>query len=592
MGYAAGERPEVARLEELLVLFSGQLRDHPGDLQTRLKRAEVLRLLGRVDEAVKAYREVAWAQAAAGNLVQAIMLCKLILDLRPEHQDTQQMLARLYGSKRAREVKRAVPVARLSGRWVAAAPTLRPDAGPAYVGDAAKTAQLELDDGAAPLSSPSPAMPAARVVGTHHEMSSQSWLVTPAPGGAVTVAPVSPAEQDPAERDRPTMRVDCVEPSSAMGPPQRRWKETAPMPGAQASRLLRMDAELAYGEQRGGTRAYSSIQREVRGAVESACRPDPSPSPSEGAARCGGTSAGAVPPAAAGLPSEAFVPAEGDPAADGIPAFPIFSGLGEEAFLALLGRLERRVYAEGSLVLVEGTPGDSLFLVATGALRVTKQDADGSTVELGRLAPGAIFGEFGVLTDQRRHATVTCVEEAELLELTRPVLAELVRAHPAVGETVEALYEERVLQMVMNTSSLFRAVCPEERDEVVGLFCGERFPPDATVVAEGQPVGAFYVVLLGELAVTCRGDDGQVHELGVLREGDYFGEMSLITGREAGASVRTRCVTDLLKLGAGDFYDLAARHPEVWAEVERGGDSRQAANDRLLAARRAKACLF
>ena len=79
MPYTAGDSPSPQQLKKLLRVFSNGLRKNPDDLLLRLKLAEVLRLLERKDDAISLYGSVAWSYAIAGNLVQAIMLCKLIL---------------------------------------------------------------------------------------------------------------------------------------------------------------------------------------------------------------------------------------------------------------------------------------------------------------------------------------------------------------------------------------------------------------------------------------------------------------------------------------------------------------------------------
>ncbi len=100
-------------------MYADALRSDPSDLVLRTKLAEVLRLLGRDTEAISIYRSVAWAHGVSGNLGQAIMICKLILELNPTHSATQEMLAKLYASKQVREQKQAVPVVKVGGRWVA-----------------------------------------------------------------------------------------------------------------------------------------------------------------------------------------------------------------------------------------------------------------------------------------------------------------------------------------------------------------------------------------------------------------------------------------------------------------------------------------
>jgi CRP-like cAMP-binding protein len=187
---------------------------------------------------------------------------------------------------------------------------------------------------------------------------------------------------------------------------------------------------------------------------------------------------------------------------------------------------------------------------------------------------------------------VRCLEDCEILELRREVLAELIRDHPSIAETLRAAYEQRVLAMVIATCDIFQAVSPEDRLRVVGRFATVRRGPGEVVVQQGGKSSHFYVILVGEVVVSCEDEQGGSVEVARLTEGDYFGEMALISGYRAEATVRTLRTTELLALEDRDFYELASTHPEIWAEIQRASDARKAVNARLLAARKAEALLL
>jgi CRP-like cAMP-binding protein len=83
------------------------------------------------------------------------------------------------------------------------------------------------------------------------------------------------------------------------------------------------------------------------------------------------------------------------------------------------------------------------------------------------------------------------------------------------------------------------------------------------------------VVLVGCATVSCLAEDGSEVRLGALSEGNYFGEMSLLSGCVAEATVRAESVTEVLMLEPQDFYDLAADHPEIWAVVQEEAERRR-----------------
>jgi CRP-like cAMP-binding protein len=255
--------------------------------------------------------------------------------------------------------------------------------------------------------------------------------------------------------------------------------------------------------------------------------------------------------------------------------FPLFSDLDTKAFLSMVNKMERRVVPGGSLVFQEGDPGDSLFLVSSGNLLVMKSNERGRQVELARLGPGSFFGEFALLTDRRRHASVRALDECELLSLQRTDLMELIEEHPSVAWTLRVFYQQRLMAMVIATSPLFQAVPNPDRRAVLSRFAHRRILEGEVVIEQGKPGTGFFVILVGEVSVTCTDKDGQEVPLGSLSEGDYFGEISLLTGSFAEATVRANQITEVLTLNARDFYDLASQHPEIWAEVQEEAERRQ-----------------
>src|SRR4051794_16504441 len=72
------------------------LEQVPEDLTSRRMVAELFQKMGRRKEALATYEVLADAWARRGWLLRAIALCKIILQIEPRHERTQQLLAQLY----------------------------------------------------------------------------------------------------------------------------------------------------------------------------------------------------------------------------------------------------------------------------------------------------------------------------------------------------------------------------------------------------------------------------------------------------------------------------------------------------------------
>jgi CRP-like cAMP-binding protein len=285
---------------------------------------------------------------------------------------------------------------------------------------------------------------------------------------------------------------------------------------------------------------------------------------------------------------QSFAPAS-ELAPDGSPIerpMPLFSRLGADALRDLRRRMSFRRCAAGDLILREGDPGDACYVVHAGSVRVLKRDPSGSTVdviEIARLGPGALFGEFAVLADRRRHASVQALEACELYEIPRRLLRELAAEYADVGPALERFFRERLLATLMATAPFFQPLPEEERARLMLRFRPRRITAGESILVEGAPGGGLYLIVLGTVDITRRVDGRRQVLLASLGEGAYFGEMSLLSGGMASATVTAAGSVELAQLTPKDFYDVVAQHPNIWDELRREAARRDLVNQNILA---------
>jgi CRP/FNR family cyclic AMP-dependent transcriptional regulator len=112
---------------------------------------------------------------------------------------------------------------------------------------------------------------------------------------------------------------------------------------------------------------------------------------------------------------------------------PLFKGL-DAVELARFGELLReKSYPKGSVILFEDDPGDALFVVRAGRVKVVLVAEDGREVILGLLGVGEHFGELSLIDDQPRSAHVIAMEESTLLVLRRDDFRRRVEQSPSVA---------------------------------------------------------------------------------------------------------------------------------------------------------------
>jgi CRP/FNR family cyclic AMP-dependent transcriptional regulator len=107
----------------------------------------------------------------------------------------------------------------------------------------------------------------------------------------------------------------------------------------------------------------------------------------------------------------------------------------------VLTRTVPRVFPAGEVIIREGDPGDSLFIMQSGEVEITKQltlvldeDTPKERVFIRLNAEnGVYFGEMALLENETRSATVTALTDCSLLELQQKDFLDLIEHNPAMG---------------------------------------------------------------------------------------------------------------------------------------------------------------
>ena len=119
--------------------------------------------------------------------------------------------------------------------------------------------------------------------------------------------------------------------------------------------------------------------------------------------------------------------------ADFLGTVPLFSGLNRPELDAFAELTRERSYPRGSVILFENDPGDSLFVVRSGRVKVVLIGEDGREVILGVLGVGQHFGELSLIDEQPRSAHVIAMEDASLIVLRREDFRKRVESSPTVA---------------------------------------------------------------------------------------------------------------------------------------------------------------
>jgi CRP-like cAMP-binding protein len=242
---------------------------------------------------------------------------------------------------------------------------------------------------------------------------------------------------------------------------------------------------------------------------------------------------------------------------------PLLSDLSGSTFRSVMDAVVAHRLPDGAMVIREGEIGASFFLVAGGVVQVYRTDSQGQEIQLATLHEGSLFGEMALIQSSPRTASVRVVGEAELLEVTREGLASLASEMDAVAVALDRFTRERLLNNLLATAPLFRAFARKQRLDLIRRFTGHEVALGTKVLREGDPGRGLYVVLSGEVDVTKSQEGAEDVLLANLKAGEVFGEIALVKGFPATATITAARQSTILFLDKVYFQRLIKAVPQM-----------------------------
>ena len=177
------------------------------------------------------------------------------------------------------------------------------------------------------------------------------------------------------------------------------------------------------------------------------------------------------------------------------------------------------------------------------------------------LKPGDSFGETALSEGGTRNATVRCSTAVDVLRIDREDFLELVRLVPDLKQYVETTGRNRALQSFLYQFSNFGRLPTLVLRGMIDQLKPVAVEKGKLIICHGDDAGPLYILQKGR-ARAFAGVDGQQRNLAFYREGDFFGELSILNGSPRAASVEAFTDCELLSLEPKAVQGLRRRFPE------------------------------
>jgi HlyB family type I secretion system ABC transporter len=239
----------------------------------------------------------------------------------------------------------------------------------------------------------------------------------------------------------------------------------------------------------------------------------------------------------------------------------VFRFLADEHFAAIEPLLQEEHYEFGDVVVKQDDPADSFYVLTKGRARAIKVKPEGEEIPLGVLKPGDSFGEAALSEGGTRNATVRCSTAVDVLRIDRDDFLELIHRVPELKQYVETTGRNRALQSFLYQFSNFGRLPIPVLHGMIDSLKPITVEKGNLIIREGDDAGPLYILQKGR-ARAFAGIDGQERNLAFYREGDFFGELSVLNGSPRAASVEAFTDCQLLSLEPKAVRHLRRRFPE------------------------------
>ena len=130
--------------------------------------------------------------------------------------------------------------------------------------------------------------------------------------------------------------------------------------------------------------------------------------------------------------------------ADALARIPLFEGIPRSEITRLLGHLHEKSFPAGTNILIDEQPGEAVYVILTGSVKVHAVRPGGPEVVLAVLGAGEVLGEMSAADSLGRSASVVTLEETDLLWMDRRTFRASVDSSTILARNLGEVLSKRV----------------------------------------------------------------------------------------------------------------------------------------------------
>ena len=132
----------------------------------------------------------------------------------------------------------------------------------------------------------------------------------------------------------------------------------------------------------------------------------------------------------------------------------IFQGVDPVAVQNLIEQMETVRFPRGTTIFDEGEPGDRLYIITSGKIKLARHAPDGRENLLTVMGPSDMFGELSIFDPGPRTSSAVCVTEVTAATMNSDMLKQWVADHPAIAQQLLRVLARRLRRTNANLADL------------------------------------------------------------------------------------------------------------------------------------------
>jgi CRP-like cAMP-binding protein len=212
-----------------------------------------------------------------------------------------------------------------------------------------------------------------------------------------------------------------------------------------------------------------------------------------------------------------------------------------------------RQFGPNQIIFAEGTTHHHFYIILNGTVRVIKGSQTITCAQAGEF-----FGEMGTSGDLKHSSSIISISPVELLEIDSDLFQEFLHDE-GLKERFQKLGE---IRPILFQTTMFKNIPERILQKIIDTTFVREYPPETSIVVQGDPADAFYLILEGSCEVIME-IDGIPREIGTLNMNDVFGEIGLLEDVRRTASIRSVTPVKALVLKKQDFESIVSEVPGI-----------------------------